>query len=143
MIYRNKKAGFEYNFVEKYDAGMVLLGTEIKSIREGSVSFVDSFCSFADGELWCKGLHISAYSMDKQSGYVPRRDRKLLLTKRELRKLSEKLKRTGLTIIPVSVYINDKGLAKMQIALAKGKKLYDKRQSIKERDVRRDEDRQN
>lgn len=134
---RNRKASFDYEFISTYTAGMVLQGTEIKSIRAGRVGFVDSYCSFVDGELWVHNLHISEYKQGSYYNHEPKRDRKLLLTKSELRKLSSKLKDKGLTIIPVSLWINNHGYAKLDIALAKGKKNYDKRESIKEKDNRR------
>ena len=137
----NRRAGFEYAFLEKYDAGIVLTGTEIKSIREGKVNFQDAYCLFRDDELFIRSLHISPYTEGTHYNHEPLRDRKLLLTRRELRKLASKLKDQGLTVIPVRIYSSDRGLAKVEIALAKGKKLYDKRETIKERDVKRDADR--
>ncbi|ODS74808.1 MAG: SsrA-binding protein [Cytophagaceae bacterium SCN 52-12] len=137
----NRRAGFEYAFLEKYDAGIVLTGTEIKSIREGKVNFQDAYCLFLDDELFIRSLHISPYTEGTHYNHEPLRDRKLLLTRRELRKLASKLKDQGLTVIPVRIYSSDRGLAKVEIALAKGKKLYDKRETIKERDVKRDADR--
>ncbi len=134
---RNKKAGFEYEFLEVFTAGMVLSGTEIKSIRAGKIGFVDSYCSFIGGELWVHNLHISEYKQGNHYNHDPKRDRKLLLTKRELRKLGDKIKGTGITIVPTRIWVNENGFAKMDIALAKGKKLYDKRESIKEKDTRR------
>ena len=134
---RNKKAGFEYEFLETFTAGMVLCGTEIKSIRTGRIGFVDSYCSFQNGELWVHNLHISEYKQGSHYNHDPKRDRKLLLTKRELRKLGDKIKGTGITIVPTRIWVNENGFAKMDIALAKGKKLYDKRESIKEKDIRR------
>jgi SsrA-binding protein len=137
----NKKAKFEYAFLEEYTAGMVLTGTEIKSIRQGKVSMADAYCIFNGSELYVKNLNIAKYDMGTHYNHEPMRDRKLLLTKRELKKLNLKLNDKGLTIIPSRLYIADSGLAKLDIALAKGKKLYDKRESIKERDVSRDLDR--
>lgn len=138
---KNKKAYFEYFLVEEFDAGIVLTGTEIKSIREGKASFVDSFCAFNDGELFVKNLHISEYSLGTHYNHDPKRDRKLLLTARELRRLMNKTAEKGFTIIPVLLFINEKGLAKLRIALAKGKHTYDKRDTIKKRDIDRDMDR--
>jgi len=137
----NRRAGFEYIFLEKYVAGMVLTGTEIKSIREGKVNLQDAYCVFNGSELYVKNLHISPYSEGTHYNHNALRDRKLLLNKRELRKLSGKLKDQGLTIIPIRIFNSERGLAKIEIALAKGKKLYDKRESIKERDVKRENDR--
>lgn len=138
---RNKKASFEYHFLEEYTTGMVLTGTEIKSLREGKVSMADAYCYFNKGELYLKNLNISRYENGTHYNHDPLRERKLLLTRRELRKLENKLTDKGLTIIPTRIFINEKGLAKLDIALAKGKKLYDKRESIKEKDVRREQDR--
>lgn len=137
----NRRAGFEYFFLEKYEAGMVLTGTEIKSIREGKVNLQDAYCLLLDGELYIRNLHISPYTEGTHYNHEPLRDRKLLLTKRELKKLDSKLKDQGLTIIPIRIFSSEKGLAKIEIALAKGKKLYDKRDTIKERDVKRETDR--
>lgn len=131
---RNKRANFEYLLLAKYVAGMVLTGTEIKSIREGKASLQESHCYFSKGELWVKNMHIAAYTQGNIYNHVERRDRKLLLNKKELNKLMRN-KEKGMTIIPVQLFTNERGLAKLQIALAKGKKLYDKRQQIKERDL--------
>lgn len=138
---QNRKASFEYYFLEEYSAGMVLTGTEIKSIREGKVSMADAYCFFDKGELYVKNMNISKYEYGTHYNHNPLRDRKLLLSRKELRKLENKLTDKGLTIIPKRVFINDSGLAKMDIALAKGKKLYDKRDSIKEKDMKREQDR--
>lgn len=127
--------------MEEYAAGMVLTGTEIKSVREGKVSMADAYCFFNKGELYVKNLNISRYDNGTYFNHDPLRERKLLLTRRELRKLENKLTDKGLTIIPTRLFINDGGLAKMEIALAKGKKLYDKRDSIKEKDMKREQDR--
>jgi SsrA-binding protein len=135
---KNKKAYFEYFLLEEYTAGIQLTGTEIKSIREGKVSFVDSFCSFKEGELFVQNLHIAEYTMGTHYNHDPKRERKLLLTARELRKLLNKTKEKGLTIIPVLLFINEKGYAKLTISLAKGKHSYDKRETIKNKDVKRD-----
>lgn len=134
----NKKAKFEYAFIDTYLAGMVLTGTEIKSIRLGKVNISDAFCFFKEDGLYVKNLNISKYEQGTHYNHEPLRDRKLLLTKKELKKLVSKLTDKGLTIIPTRLYINETGLAKLDIALAKGKKLFDKRDSIKERDVSRD-----
>lgn len=137
---RNKKASFLYNFIDTYTAGIVLTGTEIKSIRMGKASLVDSFCFINNGEIWVKGMNISPYFYGSRSNVPSRRDRKLLLTKREIRRLAEDTKTPGLTIVPTLVFIDDKGRAKMDIALARGKKEYDKRQTLKEKDDRREMD---
>ncbi len=133
---KNKQAGFEYTFLEKYIAGVVLTGTEIKSIRAGQVSLRESYCYFAKGELWVKGMHIAVYAQGNIYNHIENRERKLLLSRKELNKLMRS-KEKGLTIIPVQLFINEQGIAKLQITLAKGKKLYDKRQRIKERDLER------
>jgi SsrA-binding protein len=133
----NKKASFEYFFLEKFTAGIVLRGTEIKSIREGKANLQDSYCFFVGSELFVRNMHIAEYRFGNYLNHIPKADRKLLLTKKELRKLQEKLKNKGLTIVPVVLYIDEKGFAKVEIALAQGKKLYDKRESIKERDLKR------
>jgi SsrA-binding protein len=135
---RNRSAYHEYFIEEKYDAGMVLAGTEVKSIREGKLSFADSFCMFFKGELWVRNLHIAEYRFGTTNNHLAVHDRKLLLNRRELRKLENKLKDKGYTIIPLRVFLSEKGLIKMEIGLAKGKKLYDKRESIKERDTQRE-----
>lgn len=137
----NRRASFEYFFIETYSAGVALTGTEIKSIRQGKVNFQDAYCLFQDDELYVRSLHISPYTEGTHYNHDPLRDRKLLLTKRELRRLAENLKDQGLTIIPVRLFTNERGLVKLDIALAKGKKLYDKRETIKERDVKRETDR--
>jgi SsrA-binding protein len=141
ISFKNKKAYFEYFLLEEYTAGIQLTGTEIKSIREGKVSFVDSFCAFHGHELFVLNLHISEYSLGTHYNHDPKRERKLLLNARELRKLQNKTKEKGLTIIPVLLFINDKGFAKLKIALAKGKHSYDKRETIRKKDVQRDLDR--
>jgi SsrA-binding protein len=135
---KNRSAYFEYAIEDKFIAGMVLTGTEIKSIRGNRVSFNDSFCYFSKGELFVKSLHIAEYSHGTYSNHDPLRERKLLLTKRELRKLDNKIKERGYSIIPLRVFISDKGLAKIEIGLGKGKKLHDKRESIKQRDTDRE-----
>jgi len=134
----NRKAKFDYEFVENYTAGVMLKGTEIKSIRNGSVSFTDSFCIFLEDGLWLRNVHISEYDQGNINNHEPKRDRKLLLTKQELNKLHSKVKEKGLTIVPTKIFINDKNLAKVNIALCKGKKLWDKRETIKERDLTRE-----
>ena len=134
---KNKRASFDYEFIDTYTAGIVLTGTEIKSIRQGKASLVDTFCFFSRGELWVKNMHIAEYFYGSYNNHSARRDRKLLLTKKELRKLERTSAEPGFTIVPTRLYINEKGLAKVVIALAKGKKLYDKRQDIAKKDQRR------
>lgn len=134
---KNRKASFEFTFIEEFVAGIKLVGTEIKSIRNGQVSFSDSFCYFKEGELFVKNLSISEYKNASFEQHEPKRDRKLLLTKKELRKLEPKAHEKGLTLIPYRLFINERGLAKLVIVLAKGKKLYDKREDIKKRDDER------
>lgn len=141
ILIKNKRASFDYELTEFFTAGVVLTGTEIKSIRLGKVSLTDSYCLINNGELWAKNIQITEYFFGSYNNHVPRRDRKLLLTKRELRKLTRLTKETGFTIVPTKLFINDKGLAKLEIAVAKGKKSYDKRESIKERDDKREMDR--
>lgn len=138
---KNKKAGFEYFLTDKITAGIVLTGTEIKSIRDGKANLTDSYCAFNGNELFVVNLHISEYRFGTHYNHEPKRARKLLLNKRELYKLHLKSKDKGITIIPVELFINEKGYAKLIIAIAKGKKLYDKRESIKEKDNRRDMER--
>ena len=134
---KNKRATFDYELIDTYTAGIVLTGTEIKSIRMGKASLVDTFCYFAKGELWVKNMHIAEYFYGSYNNHTARRDRKLLLNKKELKSTKE----TGFTIVPVRMFVNEKGLAKVVVALAKGKKQYDKRESLKEKDDRRDMDR--
>lgn len=138
---KNKKAYYQYFLAEEFTAGIQLTGTEIKSVREGKVSFVDAYCSFFEGELFVRGMHISEYRLGTHYNHDPKRDRKLLLTRRELKKLEGKSREKGFTIIPVLLFIDEKGLAKLNIALAKGKHSYDKRETIKQRDIERDLDR--
>ena len=139
---KNKRARFEYELLDKYTAGIVLAGTEIKSIREGRASISESFCEFNDrGELFVINMQIDEYSHASHFNHKPKAERKLLLNKQELKKLSKEIKTSGLTIVPLSLFLNERGLAKMQISLAKGKKLYDKRDSIKDRDNKRNLDR--
>jgi SsrA-binding protein len=136
---KNKRASFEYFFIDTYIAGLLLTGTEIKSIRMGNVNLTDGFCYFkSPTELVVKGLHISRYNEGTYNNHDPLRDRVLLLKRKELKKLNDKADDQGITIIPVRLFINERGWAKLEIALAKGKKLYDKRDSIKEKDVKRE-----
>ena len=142
VLIKNKRATFDYELVDKFTAGIVLVGTEIKSIRVGKASLVDTFCFFAgNNELWVKNMNISEYSFGSYNNHLPRRDRKLLLNRKELIKLQREVKDNGMTIVPTKLFINDKGLCKVEIALARGKKEYDKRESIKEKDAKRDIDR--
>ena len=138
---QNKKARFEYELLDFFTAGMQLLGTEIKSIRQGKASIQEGFCFMKDGELFIKNMHIAEYDFGNINNHDPLRERKLLLKRIELKKIEKKLKDQGVTVVPLKVYITEKGLAKMDIALARGKKLYDKRNTIKDRDVKRDLDR--
>lgn len=138
---KNKKASFDYEFIDTFTAGIVLTGTEIKSIRLGKASLVDTYCYFINGELWVKNMHISEYFYGSYNNHTARRDRKLLLERKELRKLQQAVKNPGFTIVPTRLFINERGLAKLVIALARGKHEYDKRESIKERDDKREMDR--
>lgn len=134
----NRSATHEYFIETRYEAGMVLTGTEVKSIRAGKLSFNDAYCFFDHGELFIKSLHISEYSHGNYNNHNPTRDRKLLLNKKELRKLESKIKEKGYTIVPLKVFFNEGGKAKLEIGLGKGKKLHDKRDSIKDREVQRE-----
>jgi SsrA-binding protein len=135
---RNKQAGFEYELLDKYVAGIVLKGTEIKSIREGKVSLQDGYCYLNNGELFAKGININVYAQGTHYNHEATRERKLLLKKEELRRLEGKVEEKGLTLIPTRLFINERGYAKVEIALARGKKLHDKRDSIKEKDIKRE-----
>lgn len=137
---KNRQASYEYEFIDKYVAGMVLQGTEIKSIKEGKVNLQDGYCYFNNGELYVKGINITPYAQGTHYNHEPTRERKLLLKRAEIKKLESKVEEKGLTLIPTRLFINERGFAKLEIALGKGKKLYDKRQSIKERDVKRELD---
>ena len=138
---KNKKAGHEYFLLQEFIAGIQLSGTEIKSIREGRASIVDAYCIFKGDELFVMAMHIAEYTYGTYNNHEPKRDRKLLLTKRELKKLQTKVKEKGFTIIPTLLFINEKGLAKLAISLAKGKHHYDKRETLKKNDIRREIDR--
>ena len=138
---KNRRASFDYIFTETFTAGIVLTGTEIKSIRLSKVSLVDTYCTFINEELWVKNMHVAEYFYGSYNNHSTRRDRKLLLDRKELRKLRQAVKNPGFTIVPVRLFINEKGLAKLVIALARGKHEYDKRESIKERDDKREMDR--
>ena len=138
---KNRRATFDYEIIETYTAGIVLTGTEIKSIRSGKAGLTDTFCFINNDEVWVKNMYIAEYFYGTYNNHSARRDRKLLLTKKELRKIEGAARNNGFTIVPTRLFINDKGLAKVIIAIAKGKKEYDKRDSIKERDDRREMDR--
>ncbi len=131
---RNKKAKFNYEILDKFEAGIVLYGTEIKSIRAGKANISESFCQVVDGQVYIVNMNIDEYKFGSYYNHSPRRERKLLLHKREIKKLSKAVNQEGLTIVPLKLYLNSRGLAKVQIALAKGKKLYDKRESLKKKD---------
>lgn len=135
---KNRSAYHHYFIDAKYEAGMVLLGTEVKSLRQGKASFNDSYCIIHKGEIWVKSLHIAEYSHGTVNNHDPLRDRKLLLNKREINKIIAKLKEKGYTLIPLRIFFNEKNLAKIEIGLAKGKKLYDKRETLKKRDTERE-----
>ncbi|MCB0689051.1 MAG: SsrA-binding protein SmpB [Saprospiraceae bacterium] len=137
----NRKAKFEYTFVDTYEAGIILAGAEVKSLRAGNANLTDAYCFFRKGELYIKGFYIAEYKMAHHFLPDPRQERKLLLNKRELQKLEKKAKEKGFTMIPYKVYFNDRGLVKIEVVLAQGKKMHDKRQSIKEKDTRRELDR--
>ncbi len=141
IVIKNKKASHDYEFLEKFTAGIRLTGTEIKSIRLGKAALVDSYCFFSEGELFIRGMHIAEYWWGNINNHDPLRERKLLLKKRELKRIERKVKETGLTIIVTKVFINERGLAKAEIAISKGKKEYDKRQTLKKKDADRELDR--
>ena len=138
---KNKRATFDYVISDTYTAGIVLTGTEIKSIRLGKASLVDTYCVFTNDELWVKNMYVAEYFYGSYNNHTARRDRKLLLERKELRKLQQAVKNPGFTIVPTRLFINERGLAKLVIALARGKHEYDKRESIKERDDKREMDR--
>ena len=135
---RNRQAYYDYFIEDKYDAGIVLTGTEVKSLRAGRASFNDSYCYFHRGEMWIKSLHIAEYSHGTSNNHDPLRERKLLLNKKELRKIESKIKEKGITVVPLRIFFSDKGLAKIELGLGKGNKLYDKRETIKQRDTQRE-----
>jgi len=137
ILIKNKKATFDYEILERFTAGIQLFGTEIKSIRDGKAGLNDTYCTFIADEFWVKNMHIATYFFGTYNNHDVRRDRKLLLTKRELKKLIRGTKETGFTIIPTKLFINEKGLAKIEIGIARGKKNYDKRQSLKEKEDKR------
>lgn len=138
MEIKNRSIYHEFFIDQKYEAGMVLLGTEVKSLRAGKASFNDSYCILHKGELWLKSLHIAEYSHGTVNNHDPLRDRKLLLQKREIAKIAAKLKEKGYTLVPLRIFLNDKRLIKIEIGLAKGKKMHDKRESIRQKDVERE-----
>jgi len=140
IVIKNRRASHDYEFIDKIIAGIILTGTEIKSIREGRVNLTDSYCTFRNGEMFVIGMHISEYYWGNLNNHDPVGERKLLLTRKELRKWDRKVKETGLTIIVTKMFINDRGLAKIEIALAKGKKTYDKREDLKKKDHGREMD---
>ena len=140
IVIKNRRASHDYEFIDKLIAGIILTGTEIKSIREGRVNLTDSYCTFRNGEMFVIGMHISEYYWGNLNNHDPVGERKLLLNKKELRRWDRKVKETGLTIIVTKMFINDRGLAKIEIALAKGKKTYDKREDLKKKDHGREMD---
>ncbi len=135
---RNKKASFEYTFIDKFTAGIVLMGTEIKSIRATKASINEAYCFVKDNEIYIKNMNIAIYEAGSYNNHEPKRDRKLLLTQTEIKKIVKKMKDKGLTLIPLVLFLNEKGLAKLDIAIAKGKKMHDKRESLKEQDTKRE-----
>lgn len=137
---RNKRATFDYEILEEFIAGVVLVGTEIKSIRAGKASLTDSYCYFQDGELWIRGVNISEYDWGTCNNHVPRRDRKLLLQRKELNKLQRQLQDRGLTVVGLRMFLSERGFAKIVIGLARGRKAYDKREYLKENDAKREMD---
>ena len=141
VLIKNKRATFDYELLETFTAGIVLTGTEIKSIRQGKASLVDTFCIVEKGEVWVKNMYVAEYFYGTYNNHVARCDRKLLLNKKEIRKIFDAIRTSGFTVVPTRLFINEKGLAKLVIAIAKGKKEYDKRDSIRERDDRREMDR--
>lgn len=138
IVILNKKASYEYHLLQKYSAGIVLTGTEVKSIREGKASLSDAYCIADNGDLWIKNMHISEYKQGSYNNHEPKRLRKLLLTKSEISKIVSKLKEKGTTLIPVRLFFNERGFAKIEIALARGKKMFDKRDDLKKKDQERE-----
>ena len=139
---KNRKASFEYEFIQKYTAGIILVGTEIKSIRANKASISDAYCVIIDSEVIIKNLHISEYKYASFSNHEPKRERKLLLNKQEINKIKSRVQEKGFALVPIRLFINVKGIAKLEIAVAKGKKIYDKRESIKEKDIKRNIERE-
>jgi len=143
VLIKNKKAFFQFEIIETFTAGIVLTGTEIKSLRQSKASLVDAYCKFVEGELWLTGMHITEYNFGTYNNHEPKRDRKLLLNRIELRKLFRSSQEKGLTIVALKVFISEKGYAKVEIGLARGKKMHDKREDIKKKDNKRELDRLN
>ncbi len=141
VVIKNKKAFFQFEIIETFTAGIVLTGTEIKSLRQSKASLVDAYCKFTNGELWLTGMHITEYSFGTYNNHEPKRDRKLLLNRTELRKLFRSSQEKGLTIVALKVFINQNGYAKVEIGLARGKKMHDKREDLKSKDNKRELDR--
>ena len=139
---KNRKASFEYEYIQKYTAGFILVGTEIKSIRANKASISDAYCVIIDSEVIIKNLHISEYKYASFSNHEPKRERKLLLNKQEINKIKSRVQEKGFALVPIRLFINEKGIAKLEIAVAKGKKIYDKRESIKEKDIKRNIERE-
>jgi len=140
IILKNKKAFFNFQILDTYNAGIQLTGTEVKSIRDKKVNFTDSYCVFINNELWIKEIHIAEYSFGSYNNHQPKRDRKLLLKKKELQKIQKKTKEKGLTIVPLSLFFSESGFVKVEIGIAKGKKEFDKRESLKQKDAKRNMD---
>ncbi len=138
IVIHNKKASFEYHLLQTYTAGIMLTGTEVKSIREGKASLSEAFCLLTNGELWVKNMHISEFKQGSYNNHEPKRLRKLLMNKSELKKIESKLKEKGTTLIPVQLYFNERGFAKLDISLARGKKTFDKREDLKKKDQERE-----
>lgn len=138
LYIKNKKAGFEFHLLQNFTAGIVLTGTEVKSIRDGKASLAEAYCFFQEDELWVKNMHISEYKQGSYNNHEPRRLRKLLLNKKEIKKIQSKLKEKGTTIIPVQLFFNERGIAKLEIAVARGKKMFDKREDLKKKDQQRE-----
>jgi SsrA-binding protein len=141
VVIKNKKAFFQFEILETFTAGIVLTGTEIKSIRQSKASLVDAYCKFFEGELWLTGMHVAEYSHGTYNNHEPKRERKLLLNRTEIRKLFRSSQEKGLTIVALKLFINEKGLAKVEIGLARGKKMHDKREDMKKKDSKRELDR--
>jgi SsrA-binding protein len=137
----NKKASYDFFFEQKFEAGMMLTGSEVKSLRNGQANLTDAYCYFKNGELWVKNIHIAEYKEAGYANHIAKSDRKLLLHKKELLKLQAKLKDKGVTIIPTKIFFNDRGFAKLEIALSRGKKMFDKRENKKEQEAKREMDR--
>ncbi|MBN2667800.1 MAG: SsrA-binding protein [Bacteroidales bacterium] len=141
LLIKNKKAFFNYEIVDTYTAGIQLYGTEVKSVRDSKVSFTDAYCLFINQELWLRGIHISEYAFGSYNNHVPKRDRKLLLNKKEIQKIQKQVSEKSLTIVPLKIFFNENGFVKVEIGIARGKKKFDKRETLKEKDTKRDLDR--